>query len=57
MDDQTGRPRRLSEIPVLADLEPAAPKPAAKKPAWKPAKVVPDAVAVPGGRLHTVKAG
>ena len=38
-----------------------APKPApaapAPKPAWKPAKVVPDAVAVPGGRLHTVKRG
>ncbi|TFU03830.1 LysM peptidoglycan-binding domain-containing protein [Polymorphobacter arshaanensis] len=38
-----------------------APKPApaapAPKPAWKPAKVVPDAVTVPGGRLHTVKRG
>ena len=34
---------------------PAAPKPA--KPAWQMKKVVPDAVAVPGGRLHTVKSG
>ncbi len=33
---------------------PTAPPP---KPAWKPAKVVPDAVSVPGGRLHTVKRG
>jgi murein DD-endopeptidase MepM/ murein hydrolase activator NlpD len=34
---------------------PAAPRPA--KPAWQMKKVVPDAVAVPGGRLHTVKPG
>jgi murein DD-endopeptidase MepM/ murein hydrolase activator NlpD len=34
---------------------PVPPKPA--KPAWQMKKVVPDAVAVPGGRLHTVKSG
>ena len=34
---------------------PASPKPA--KPAWQLKKVVPDAVTVPGGRLHTVKSG
>jgi len=38
----------------------AAPAPAAKPPpklAWKARKVVPDAVTVPGGRVHTVKPG
>jgi murein DD-endopeptidase MepM/ murein hydrolase activator NlpD len=35
---------------------PPAPK-AAPKPAWKMKKVVPDAVTVPGGRVHTVKSG
>jgi murein DD-endopeptidase MepM/ murein hydrolase activator NlpD len=35
---------------------PPAPKPA-PKPAWQMKKVVPDAVTVPGGRLHTVKSG
>jgi murein DD-endopeptidase MepM/ murein hydrolase activator NlpD len=39
-----------------APKPPPAPKPAAK-PAWQLKKVVPDAVTVPGGRLHTVKRG
>ena len=42
MDDQTGRPRRLSEIPVLADLEPAAPKRSRRTrtaAAWPPAPI------------------
>jgi len=36
----------------------ASPQPGpATQPAWVARKVVPDAVAVPGGRLHTVKSG
>ncbi len=41
--------------PKTAPAPPPAPKPA--KPAWQMKKVVPDAVTVPGGRLHTVKSG
>lgn len=41
-----------------AAAKPVAAKPAQKpKPMWTARKVVPDAVAVPGGRLHTVKPG
>lgn len=43
--------------PAVAPLPKAAPAAPAPKPVWKPAKVVPDAVSVPGGRLHTVKRG
>jgi murein DD-endopeptidase MepM/ murein hydrolase activator NlpD len=50
-------PERRAPAPVTA--KPVATKPAPKpaKPAWTARKVVPDAVAVPGGRLHTVKPG
>jgi murein DD-endopeptidase MepM/ murein hydrolase activator NlpD len=41
--------------PKTAPAPPPAPKPT--KPAWQMKKVVPDAVTVPGGRLHTVKSG
>lgn len=43
----------------VAAPPPSATRPAIppKKPAWKARKVVPDAVVVPGGRLHTVKQG
>ena len=51
------KPRPVPPAPAPAVAPAPAPKPAAKKPAWKPAKVVPDAVTVPGGRLHTVKSG
>jgi murein DD-endopeptidase MepM/ murein hydrolase activator NlpD len=44
-------------LPVVTPPPKAAPIAPAPKPAWKPAKVVPDAVAVAGGRLHTVKRG
>jgi len=49
---RTSGPPRFAEAapPVAAAVPPA-------KPAWVARKVVPDAVAVPGGRLHTVKAG
>lgn len=40
--------------PKTAPKPPPAP---AAKPAWQMRKVVPDAVTVPGGRLHTVKSG
>ena len=40
--------------PRPAIAVPVAPPP---KPAWVARKVVPDAVTVPGGRVHTVKAG
>jgi murein DD-endopeptidase MepM/ murein hydrolase activator NlpD len=43
--------------PATAPAPKPAPAAPAAKPAWKPAKVVPDAVTVPGGRLHTVKRG
>jgi murein DD-endopeptidase MepM/ murein hydrolase activator NlpD len=46
---------------VPADRRAPAPTPpptvAAPKPAWTARKVVPDAITVPGGRLHTVKPG
>jgi murein DD-endopeptidase MepM/ murein hydrolase activator NlpD len=35
----------------------AKPPPKPARPAWQMKKVVPDAVTVPGGRLHTVKSG
>jgi murein DD-endopeptidase MepM/ murein hydrolase activator NlpD len=45
--------------PPPAPVAKPAPAPAAKTkpPAWVARKVVPDAVAVPGGRVHTVKPG
>jgi murein DD-endopeptidase MepM/ murein hydrolase activator NlpD len=43
--------------PAVAPPPKAAPAAPPPKPAWKPAKVVPDAVRVTGGRLHTVKRG
>lgn len=51
--------RAASPTPAkpVASAKPAAtPRPTAK-PAWTARKVVADAVAVPGGRLHTVKPG
>ena len=51
------RPKPVPPPPAPVAVSTAVPAPTSKKPAWKPAKVVPDAVAVPGGRLHTVKAG
>lgn len=51
------KPRPAPAAPAPVATPGAAASPAPKKPAWKPAKVVPDGVAVPGGRLHTVKAG
>jgi murein DD-endopeptidase MepM/ murein hydrolase activator NlpD len=45
--------------PARTPPPPVSPTPAAKPkpPAWQARKVVPDAVIVPGGRLHTVKTG
>jgi murein DD-endopeptidase MepM/ murein hydrolase activator NlpD len=50
-------PDRRAPAPSAA--KPVAAKPVAKpaKPVWTARKVVPDAAAVPGGRLHTVKPG
>lgn len=49
-----GGPPRAAAPPPRATTPSAKP---AAKPNWVARKVVPDAVAIPGGRLHTVKPG
>ncbi len=50
---RTSGPPRFADVTPPPVVAPVAPP----KPAWVARKVVPDAVTVPGGRLHTVKAG
>ncbi len=48
---------RYATVPAKPPPAPAKPAATAARPVWQARKVVPDAVSVPGGRLHTVKPG